>query len=217
MNNLKYAFFDVDETLIQCKSMLDFLNYYSLSEKKKITHIKIFFKYAGKLGISRYFLNKTFYKVFKNTNYNKLMYVGRKWFSTKLNNSHDFFERKTLNHLLYLQRNNTEIVLVSGSFRPCLQPLADYLGIKHIICTELALDGHTVTGALTSGPVIAEGKRKGILQFMHTKKITNLKHCYAYADDTSDIPMLELVGNPFVIAGNPGLERYAHRHSWNII
>jgi phosphoserine phosphatase len=55
-------------------------------------------------------------------------------------------------------------------------------------------------------PMIGEGKREAVLALLrdHPGGV-DPRECYAYGDHPSDLPMLECVGNPRVVGGNPDL------------
>ena len=108
-------------------------------------------------------------------------------------------------------------MLVSGGFAACLQPIANHLGVKHLLCTELQqIDGH-YTGKIESEPTIGIGKVNRINKFIKEQTSINLKNCFAYGDHYSDLPMLLAVGNPCVASGAKQLEHYAAYHGWPIL
>ena len=217
-----YAFFDVDGTVIRIKTMLNFLKYFYLNQNKimgNYKHIKYklgTFLYE-KMGINREWLNQRYYKQFKGYQKSYVHNLGENWF---------LFEKKKLNNL-YIQnvideinkhkKNNAEIIFVSGSFEPCLRPLARQLGVKKILSTVLEIENDLYTGKIIPPQTIGEGKAIKVRNFLNNQSNCDPDQCFAYGDHTSDIPMLECVGNPYVIAGDKKLESHALLNNWSII
>ena len=76
--------------------------------------------------------------------------------------------------------------------------------------------GDRYTGKIIPPQTIGSGKAEAMRLFMEDKS-SQLAECYAYGDDISDVPMLEIVGYPNAVTGGRGLEPYAREHGWNII
>ena len=81
------AFFDVDETLINIKSMFDFFNFWC---KENNEHIKLHnymanFQSEVKKGTPREHLNREYYRQFAGISYKALEEAGERWFRFKLN------------------------------------------------------------------------------------------------------------------------------------
>ena len=108
-------------------------------------------------------------------------------------------------------------VIVSGSIRYYLEPVAKDLGINHIICTDLE-EGKN--GLLTGNPIgqicIGDYKKELTLKLVEELNI-NLSKSYAYGDNQSDIPLLKLVGNPIAVEPTPKLEKFAQKNNWTIL
>lgn len=213
------AFFDVDETLINTKSMFDFLRYY-LRKKRKYTGSLTYnviwkmTKYLSWLGVNRITINALYYRLYKGINYQELMQCGELWYLEK-KRDRTFLLAPVITRLLSMKHQGYDIVFVSGSFKPCLTPLAMELGVKKILCTELEILNDVISGKLQQQAI---GKHKAMLvqQYINSKKV-NKDHCYAFGDHISDLPMLELVGNPVVIPRCKELINIAKTKHWKLI
>lgn len=60
------------------------------------------------------------------------------------------------------------------------------------------------------------GKAEAIAQVARERDI-DLEASYAYSDSESDLPMLELVGNPVAVNPDPALARVARERGWRVI
>jgi len=85
-----------------------------------------------------------------------------------------------------------------------------------VICNRLEFKNHVATGRVLP-PLIAESEKARIIREYAEQEDIDLRQSYAFSDSTSDIPMLEITGNP--VATNPTrrLRRIATEKSWPII
>lgn len=114
------------------------------------------------------------------------------------------------------QRSRHEIVLVTGSIKEIVAPLATHLGVNEVLACRLEERNDAFTGELETGPMTDLQKVRAVRRHCRRRGIS-LDRCYAYADSLDDIPMLEQVGHPFVI--NPGwkLRHLAERKGWRVL
>ncbi len=105
---------------------------------------------------------------------------------------------------------------MSGSFPAVLAPLAQRLGVDHLLATTLESVGGRYTGEILPPQTIGAGKADAIAAFLRSKE-AEAQDSYAYGDDISDLPMLEAVGHPTVVAGDCTLLAHAHRAGWPVL
>lgn len=216
-----YAFFDVDGTIIDIKSMFSFLKYFYMAESKLLGAIKFnFFIFntllLEKFGVSREYLNKRYYKKFKNYPVKMVEAVGQNWFEQEIKANSKLFIKNTLHEIEKHKFDGAEVVLVSGSFSACLKPISDYLNINLTLATLLETKNGKLTGNILQ-QTIGKGKVEVIKKFLRIKKYSCLQQCYAYGDHESDIEMLNIVGNPRIIEGDKNTELYAKKNGWEIL
>ncbi|MFK8259346.1 HAD family hydrolase [Erwinia sp. AnSW2-5] len=211
------AFFDVDDTLITIKSMFDFYDFWCRenNEHDRLESYMMHFRAEVKKGTPREQLNREYYRQLAGVSYNKLEEAGEKWFRIKF--CPGLFIDNAVTALKKRQTENMLTVFISGSMRPILLPVAEYLGVKDILCTPLELtDAGTLTGEIGTPQTIGDGKMEALIQFCNQKEISPAD-CYAYGDDLSDIPMLESVGHPVCVGKYTELARHAVRQRWPVI
>jgi HAD superfamily hydrolase (TIGR01490 family) len=103
-------------------------------------------------------------------------------------------------------------VLLTGSLGLLIRPLAPLF--DEIVAAELAVDDDgRATGRLATAPVVGEA-RAAWLRFHAPRSGADLAESWAYADSTSDLPMLRAVGNPVVVNPDLQLARIARREKW---
>jgi HAD superfamily hydrolase (TIGR01490 family) len=117
-------------------------------------------------------------------------------------------DHKTQGHVL---------VMISGSVRYMLEPVAEDLGFDHLLCTDLEVNSN---GRLTGKPngLVCVGQNKRKLTVVLADNIgLDLEKSYAYGNHPSDLPLLESVGHPCAVAPNRILKKIAQQRSWPIL
>ncbi|MFC5604555.1 HAD family hydrolase [Sporosarcina koreensis] len=114
-------------------------------------------------------------------------------------------------------RDGMHVMLVSGAYTTLLHAVTDGIVFDTVIGTDIPF---TEDGAFDSKTSIyhIQGKRKTemIMESLQGKQI-DWKHSFAYGDSYSDLPVLELVGNPVAVRPEERLRRVAEVRKWTII
>lgn len=108
-----------------------------------------------------------------------------------------------------------KIYIVSSSPEEIVRPLARHFGVTGVIATraEVGEDG-TYTGELA---FYSYGASKGeAIRELAESTGLDLEGSYAYSDSSTDIPMLEAVGNPVAVNPDRELRRTAEARGWKI-
>jgi len=110
------------------------------------------------------------------------------------------------------------VMLVSAGPLPLVQSIADYLGADFAIGTAVEIsDGH-YTGKSILPVCLDEYKAKLSLRALDEGGIeVDLINSYTYADSKTDIPLLEIVGNPCAVYPDEELRNYAMQKGWQVI
>ena len=106
-------------------------------------------------------------------------------------------------------------VIVSSSPVETVKPLGEYLGVDDVIATRARIgpDGR-YTGELEFYAYAAH-KAEAIREMAVDEGI-DLAASYAYSDSITDLPMLELVGNPVAVNPDRELARVAREREWDV-
>lgn len=107
------------------------------------------------------------------------------------------------------------VAIVSGATRYIVEPVAEYLGVKHILCSRLEVEDGRLTGRVLEPLCFDEGKIYWIQQLIQDQDL-DLARSYFYTDSVTDLPLLELVGHPVVTNPDPVLYRTAVRRRWPV-
>lgn len=218
MNNRRFAFFDVDETLISIKSMFSFRCFYfawllgNVRGREAVNEADRVMSEMADQGSDRQQLNRQFYRQFKGHRPTDVRTAAQLWYE-EVSKVPGFFVRATIGALRKHQADGVEAVFVSGSCTEILAPLARDLSVQHVLANRLATANNFYTGELIPPQTIGEGKRAAISQFIAAAGVCS-DQCYGYGDHLSDLPMLELVGLPTVLTGDPRLLAVARERRW---
>jgi HAD superfamily hydrolase (TIGR01490 family) len=108
------------------------------------------------------------------------------------------------------------VVLVTGSLRPIVAPLAAHLGADDLVAAELEVRDGAYTGELVGGPLSATRKAAAVGDWAARHGLET-SACAAYADSLDDLPMLQSVGQPHAVNPSARLERLATAAGWDIL
>lgn len=212
------AFFDVDETLVSTKSMVAFLQYWlqhwegdSSAFRQAMAELRA----QAESDTPRAELTRMYYRLFIGVPYADLLAAGREWYR-QYRGLPDAFIGSALSALTWHQARGDLIVLVSGSFRGCLDPIAADLLADRVVCTEPIVDEAGLLTGEVRLPMVGTNKAIVVAQTIASLQLIP-EDCYCYADHSSDLQMLSQVGHPRVVGEDPVLRQYARRHRWPVL
>jgi HAD superfamily hydrolase (TIGR01490 family) len=203
------VFTDVDETLITCKSMFDFLDFH-LSEREgpagaeRAAAVLADITALAARGLPREQANRAYYQALRGRPAAEIAEAGARWFAVRSAGT-GFFVEGTLAALREHRAAGAGIVLVSGSFPAVLEPIAAAVGADWLLCTRPEVCDELLTGAITGEPLIGEGKRRAVRELLLRFPDIDPADCYGYGDHVSDLPMLTEVGHPVIVGGSADL------------
>ena len=113
-------------------------------------------------------------------------------------------------------RSGREVYVVSASPEEFVRPIARMVGIDHVIATKIRTDGLGRFVPELDRYVMGPGKVKAMREVAEQDGI-DLEGSYAYTDSFTDMPMLELVGNPVVVNPDRELREAAEENDWPIL
>jgi HAD superfamily hydrolase (TIGR01490 family) len=113
------------------------------------------------------------------------------------------------------QQRGDVVCIVSGATRFVVEPLAEYLGVEHMVHTHLEVEAGRMTGRVVEPICFEDGKIHWLSQFIDAQRI-DLAKSWFYTDSVTDLPLLDLVGHPVVVNPDPRLYRTAVRRCWPV-
>jgi HAD superfamily hydrolase (TIGR01490 family) len=102
-------------------------------------------------------------------------------------------------------------VLITGALDFVVEPLAPLF--DDIVCASLAVRHGRYTGELTAVPPTGETRAQAMADYAEAEGL-DLRESVAYADSSSDLPMLEAVGFPVAVNPETRLAALARKRGW---
>ncbi len=111
-------------------------------------------------------------------------------------------------------------MLITGALDFVIEPFRPLFDI--IICPTLGSstpagsgpsENRRYTGRMSATPPIGENRAQALREYAQAEGL-DLSECVAYADSTSDLPMLEVVGFAVAVNPEPKLASLARRRGW---
>ncbi len=209
------AFFDVDKTILAENSGTAYLK--ALYERGEIDWKTVL---AGLGSYLRYKLNLL--DIERWTERNSGAFAGRSESATSREAAELF--RTALLPSIYPEAEARVrwhlaqghlVALVSGSTKFVLDPIAEHLGVKHLLCTQLETSDGVFTGRVVRPICFGEGKIYWIQQLIE-REYLDLARSWFYTDSITDLPLLDLVGHPVIVNPDPLLYRKALQRHWPV-
>jgi len=210
---MKAAFFDVDGTLVHGFTMASLLHYIlgEFDDPGLASRLLQLERDAAGYS-SRQRLITEFFRLIAGQSWSQMIAWGQRWY--------DCIGRAQLipevvDRLREHGERGEVVVFVSGSWLPCLLPIARDLSVEYVYCCEAGVEADTLTGQVSIIP-IADTKAV-IVQEFSTIQGVDLANSYAYGDDDSDTPMLAVVGHAIAVSPSPALAETARARGWELL
>lgn len=210
------AFFDVDETLTTGKSMFDFLRFHidddqtpDVGQAGRLAEMQ---QLADAGSASRAEINRSYYRIYRGLPARLLRDQGLRWFDQQ-RRTPGFIRPAVFRALLRHRQAEHAVVLVSGSFPACLEPLQAATGARHLLSSRPLVGADGLLTGEVEQPMIGPAKAAGI-RALARQHGYSLPPSFGYGDHASDLPMLLAVGHPAVVGSDPVLDRYVARRHW---
>jgi len=215
MNEL--VILDLDGVILREQSQLIFLKYLS---KNKIIGLFFYFKIyfwfiLYKLGLVKnpkkiMDFAFSFLKGKKVEDVEKIVEI---FFTEKLR---EFIFPEITDIIKEHKARGMELLIISNAIDVIVGRVAEFLGIKNYICTQLEKTNGIFTGKILGN--IVYGKNKVILakEFI-LKNNLNLSNSYTYTDHISDLDLLLMVSNPNAVNPDRFLLSEAKKRNWPVL
>jgi len=108
------------------------------------------------------------------------------------------------------------LLIITATNRFVTEPVAELLGVEHLIATEPELVNGRFTGGVAGTPSFQHGKVERLNDWLESTGET-LEEAWFYSDSHNDLPLLRLVAHPVAVDPDPNLEAVARENNWKII
>jgi putative phosphoserine phosphatase / 1-acylglycerol-3-phosphate O-acyltransferase len=114
------------------------------------------------------------------------------------------------------QRAGHTVVIATSATLLQVAPLARELGVEHVLCTQLAVEGGLLTGKVAGRTLWGPGKIDAVREFLAARDIDPAAS-HGYANGDEDVPLLAGVGHPHPVNPQPELVVEAARRGWPVL
>lgn len=108
------------------------------------------------------------------------------------------------------------LVIITATNRFVTEPIAELLGVPHLLATDPEQVAGRYTGDVSGTPCFKEGKITRLREWLTTSG-HSLAKSWFYSDSHNDIPLLELVDHPVAVDPDPLLTQHAHHKGWPVV
>lgn len=209
------AFFDVDHTLIDVNSGAKWLGYMwragQVSVREAVQSLSWLLRYRLSL-LDLEVVSAIAAESYRGVSVATITAAVREWFSREIAGRVCVEGRARVAE--HLAQGHVVALLTSGT-RFSATPLAELLGVEHVLCTDMEDRDGVLTGRHISPACAGAGKVVHAERFAAEHGL-DLDKSFFYTDSFSDLPMLERVGQPRVINPDLRLKRRARVRGWQV-
>ncbi len=109
-----------------------------------------------------------------------------------------------------------KLVITTATNRFVVEPIAEALGVDHLIATDPEIIDGRYTGRIHGVPNFQAGKVVRLRAWLNTLPQA-CSHMSCYSDSHNDIPLLELADRAVAVDPDPVLAALARRRGWPVI
>ncbi|MET7683664.1 HAD-IB family hydrolase [Streptomyces sp. NPDC005423] len=219
MNLTRYAtraaaFFDVDGTLLNATTMFELLTHH-LTARGRPGEYSLFRKRLddmARAGADRTQRCRAYYEMYEGVPVSSVAEEGAQWFAGRAGRPRFFIESALAEFRSHAAAGHL-MVLVSGSFAACLNPIAEHLGADVLLCSRPEVRAGVFTGAIDT-PMIGAAKADAVRRLADEHRL-DLEQSFAYGDHISDVPYMEMVGHPVVVGSDAEMIGHAAECGWS--
>jgi HAD superfamily hydrolase (TIGR01490 family) len=161
---------------------------------------------------SRAEFQRSFYRQYRGLDYEEMRDFGREAMNeVTLRRLYPEGVRRIREH----RQAGHRVLLLTGALDVVVDPLAAMLEVE-LDCAHLVVDADgVITGDLAAPPPAGEARATLLDRYAKQNGI-EISESFAYADSLSDLPMLELVGNPVAVNPDARLSAIARQRGWRV-
>lgn len=196
----KLAIFDIDYTITRKETLMEFFKYLVLKDIKNIKFLPRAL-YSGLMyGIKVYDerrVKECFLKFIDNIDEKDLAKLTKSFYDERLSS---ILYKDAVDMIKKLKNEGYMVILISASPEFYIKEFYAIKEVDLIIGTKFAFDGGKFARKMDGSNCKGEEKVKRLNEVLKEKNIkVDFKNSYMFSDSLSDKPLLDLVGNPYLI------------------
>jgi len=210
------ALFDMDRTLINVNSAAPYVRWRrrhgrnSAADVARVAYWLLKYKF-GLLDAER--IAERVVSAFRNDREAELLSDYAEWYRAEGQRHIVAKGRATVERH---RRDGAVMAIVTSATRYAAAPLAEELGIPHLLCTRLEVDAvGRFTGRIVAPMCYGPGKAEQATRWAEELGC-DIRQAYFYTDSITDAPLLSIVAHPVAVNPDPRLRRLAKAEGWSI-
>src|SRR5690606_34397489 len=108
------------------------------------------------------------------------------------------------------------VAIVTGATRYAAEPLAEELGIEHVVCTRLDVSPSGRFTGRVEQPMCYGAGKIALARKVADAHGLRLEEATFYSDSITDLPLLEAVAEPVAVNPDARLARVARARGWPV-
>ena len=209
------AFFDLDQTLFAGFSATAFtrdqLASGRLTPRDLLDSVRATLSFTfGKMGFSSFVTATS--AVYRGMKESVLEEAGRHAFEKYL--ATEIYPESRAIVRAHQEMGHT-VAIITSATRYQAEPVAEELGIDHLLYTRLAVEDGVLTGGVVRPTCYGEGKAEAA-RSLTAKYNLDLEESYFYSDSHEDLPLFDIVGHPRPLNPNRKLAQIAKERQWPV-
>lgn len=109
-----------------------------------------------------------------------------------------------------------EVAIVTSTNSFITRPIAELLGVRHLLATEPEMSAGRYTGAYLGVACSGPGKVAWVESWIEREGLS-LDDSWFYTDSHQDLPLLEVVSHPVAVDPDDRLREIARARRWSVI
>lgn len=207
----KLAIFDVDYTITKKETLMQLYKYMVFKDFKNIRYMPRALFSGLMYGIKVYDekrVKESFLKFIENKSEAELEVLTRDFYHDVLKN---ILYEDAINMMKKLKNEGYKVFLISASPEFYLNELYDIKEVDVIIGTKFFMEAGKFIRKMDGSNCKGEEKVRRLKEYLKKENIeVDYKNSYMFSDSLSDKPLLDLVGNAYLI-------NYKKKHDFNIL
>ena len=216
--NDKLIIFDLDNTILNgdsdyswIKFMIDsgYVDYEEYTKKNNYFYEQY---YLGNLDYDEW--AKFVLSTFKGKDPKEISKILKEFLNTIIEPMINIYALRLLHEHAH---DNDFMLLASATNSIIVKPIAERLGFKNIIATEVEMINGKYSGKIKGESALGKGKLNKVKKWMKTNGFTDFKDTTFYSDSINDLPLLAEVAKPIAVNPDEQLRAICWEADWEII
>lgn len=196
----KLAIFDIDYTITRKETLMEFFKYLVSKDIKNIKFLPRALYSGFMYGIKVYDekrVKECFLKFIENIDEKELAILTKSFYDERLST---ILYEDAVNMIKKLKNEGYKVILISASPEFYIKEFYAIKEVDLIIGTKFIFENGKFVRKMSGNNCKGEEKVKRLEKVLKEKNIkADFKSSYMFSDSLSDKPLLDLVGNPYLI------------------